>query len=67
MLELEISALGMLTPDPLAALLSALAPNQMLIIKVVVHDSWTAVCEGALLPGESLIANAVRALRSMQE
>ncbi|KAJ0128777.1 Uncharacterized protein HZ326_28129 [Fusarium oxysporum f. sp. albedinis] len=35
MLKSDISALGMLTPDPLAALLSLLAPNQVLVIEVV--------------------------------
>ncbi|CAG9949314.1 unnamed protein product [Clonostachys rosea f. rosea IK726] len=42
MVEAEISALGMLTPDPLAALLSLPAPSQMLVIDVIVHDSRSA-------------------------
>lgn len=67
MLESDISAPGMLTPDPLAALLSLLAPNQMLVIEVVVHDSGSAVCKGALFTRESLITDTIGTLRSMQE
>jgi hypothetical protein len=64
MLESEISALGMLTPDPLAALLSLLAPDEMLVIEVVVHDIRSAVCKGALFTRESLITNTIRTLRT---
>jgi hypothetical protein len=67
MVEAEISALGMLTPDPLAALLSLPAPSQMLVIDVIVHDSRSAVCEDALFTRESLITNTIRTLRGMQE
>jgi hypothetical protein len=67
MLESDISAFGMLTPDPLAALLSLLAPNQVLAIEVVVHDSRAAVCKGALFTRQSLITDAIRTLRSVQE
>jgi hypothetical protein len=39
-----------------------LALNQVLIVEVVVPYCQTAICKGALLEGESLVANAVRAL-----
>ncbi|KAG4268336.1 hypothetical protein FPRO04_12442 [Fusarium proliferatum] len=46
MLKFEVSTLGMLTPYPLAAPLSLLAFGQMLIIKVIIHESRAAVCKG---------------------
>ena len=57
----------MLTPDPLAALLSLLAPNQVLVIEVVIHNSRAAVYKGALFTRQSLITDTIRTLRSVQE
>lgn len=65
MLKFEVSTLGMLTPYLLTAPLSLLAFRQMLIIKMVVHDSRTAVCKGTLFTRESFIANTIGALRGM--
>ncbi|KAK2469318.1 hypothetical protein H9L39_19035 [Fusarium oxysporum f. sp. albedinis] len=65
MLESDISALKMLTPDPLATLLSLFAPNQTLVIEVVVYGSQSAVCKGALCTRESLITDTIRILRSV--
>jgi hypothetical protein len=50
-----------------ATSLSPLALNQMLVIKVVVSDSRTAVGKSTLLKGESLVRNAIRALSCLHE
>jgi hypothetical protein len=66
-LELKVSALGMFASYILAAPLGLLAFDQMLIVEMVVHNSWTAIYEGALFTRESLIADTIRTLRSTQE
>lgn len=55
----------MLILDPLAALFSLFALNQMLVIEVVVYGSLSAVCKGALFTRETLITDTIRILRSV--
>lgn len=68
-LQFEVFALGMLTPNLFITLLGLLPRDQMVVIKVVVHDSGTAipVCKGALFTRESLITDAIGTLRCMHE
>ena len=67
MLELLVSAIGMLTPDRFTTLLRPLPFDQMMVIEVVVHDGRTTILKGALFKGESLVADATRTLCCLHE